>query len=205
MRFLGGFYVFPGGTVHRDDYSPRALERCRGLTAADARRILGNSHTPEEALGHWVAVVRELFEEVGILLCVDESGAEVQLSAAGKNRHIEEKRRAIVQGELDFSSFLAAENFFCDLSRIVYFDHWITPDIYSMRFDTRFYIAGLPSHQQPLSYSEEVTHSLWITAGEALARMDRHDFPILPPTTIVLQRLAQVPTWDSLRGQFRLP
>ena len=29
MRFLGGFYVFPGGTVHRDDYSPLVLGRCR--------------------------------------------------------------------------------------------------------------------------------------------------------------------------------
>ena len=32
MRFLGGFYVFPGGTVHRDDYAPKTLERCRALT-----------------------------------------------------------------------------------------------------------------------------------------------------------------------------
>ena len=29
MRFLGGYYVFPGGTVHRDDYS--ALRRERSL------------------------------------------------------------------------------------------------------------------------------------------------------------------------------
>ena len=34
-----------------------------------------------------------------------------------------------------------AENLLCDLSRVIYFDHWVTPDIYSMRFDTRFYIA----------------------------------------------------------------
>ena len=205
MRFLGGFYVFPGGTVHRDDHSPRALERCRGLTAADAQRVLGNSHTPEEALGHWVAVVRELFEEVGILLCVDESGEQVQLSAAGKKRLIEDRRRAVVRRELDFSSFLASENLFCDLSQIMYFDHWITPDIYSMRFDTRFYIADLPSHQQPLFYSEEVAHSLWITAGEALARMDRQDFPILPPTSIVLQRLSRLSSWDQLKSEFKLP
>ena len=28
----------------------------------------------EVALGHWVAVSRELFEEVGILLCVTDAG-----------------------------------------------------------------------------------------------------------------------------------
>ena len=74
MRFLGGYYVFPGGTVHRDDYSPLVLARCRGLSGEDARTILGSQHEPEEALGHWVAVVRELFEEVGVLLCVDGAG-----------------------------------------------------------------------------------------------------------------------------------
>jgi hypothetical protein len=55
MQFLGGFYVFPGGTVHKDDYSTKALERCRGLSENDAQKILGHRHEPHLALGHWVA------------------------------------------------------------------------------------------------------------------------------------------------------
>jgi 8-oxo-dGTP pyrophosphatase MutT (NUDIX family) len=205
MRFLGGYYVFPGGTVHDDDYSPEVLGRCRGLTSRQARRILDSRHEPEEALGHWVAVVRELFEEVGILLCVDETGVEIDWSDASAKKRIEGKRRAIVQKQLDFSAFLHSENLFCDLSRAVYFDHWITPDVYSMRFDTRFYMAALPGDQEPLARSEEVTHSLWIRPGAALAHMDRRDFPILPPTTIVLERLARLATWEQLRAEFHLP
>ncbi len=205
MRFLGGYYVFPGGTVHADDYLPTILERCRALTGADAQRILGSSHSAAEALGHWVAVVRELFEEVGILLCIYEAGDHFYLKDEEKKRHIEEIRQAIVKKETDFGSFLVSENLFCDLSGVVYFDHWVTPEIYSMRFDTRFYIAVLPPDQKPLARSEEVTHSLWIGAGAALARMDRRDFPILPPTTIVLQRLARLSTWEQLRAEFKLP
>ena len=72
MRFLGGYYVFPGGAVHRDDYSSKVLERCRGLSANDAQRILGTDDNANQALGHWVAVFRELFEEVGVLLCLAE-------------------------------------------------------------------------------------------------------------------------------------
>jgi len=204
MRFLGGYYVFPGGTVHGDDYSPRVLERCRGLAAAEARRILDSSHTPEEALGHWVAVIRELFEEVGILLCVDQSGADVDPADPGEKDDLEQKRRAIVQRKLDFGSFLVAQNFFCDLSRLAYLDHWVTPDIYSMRFDTRFYIAKLPPRQAPLSCSEEVTHSVWVSPGDAIARIDRRDFPILPPTTTVLRQLGQLSSWDRLRAKFDL-
>jgi 8-oxo-dGTP pyrophosphatase MutT (NUDIX family) len=205
MRFLGGFYVFPGGAVHRDDYAPKTLERCRALNGNDARKILGNAHEPDEALGHWIAVVRELFEEVGVLLCVNESGENVDLANEETKRRIELKRQAIVKKHLGFGEFLAAENLYCDLSRVVYFDHWVTPDIYSMRFDTRFYVATLPSNQVPLAQSEEVTHSLWIKPADALSRMDRRDFPILPPTTTVLHELGRIASWDDLRRRFGLP
>ena len=204
MRFLGGFYVFPGGTVHRDDYASDTLARCRALTADDARKILGGGHESDEALGHWVAVVRELFEEVGVLLCVNESGEDVDLTADAAKQRIELKRREIVEKRLGFGAFLESENLFCDLSRAVYFDHWVTPEIYSMRFDTRFYVAALPENQIPLSRSEEVTHSLWIKPAAALARMDRHDFPILPPTTTVLRNFSRFTSWERLCAELKL-
>jgi 8-oxo-dGTP pyrophosphatase MutT (NUDIX family) len=204
MRFLGGFYVFPGGTVHRNDYSPEMLARCRGLSGAQAQKILGRGHAPNEALGHWVAVMRELFEEVGILLCVTETGGEIDLSDREGKRQIELKRQAIINKQLDFRSLLESENLFCDLSRVAYFDHWVTPDIYSMRFDTRFYVATLPAHQTPLERSEEVTESLWIRPEVALTQIHRRNFPILPPTTTVLQNLARLGTWYRLRAEFKL-
>ncbi len=204
MRFLGGYYVFPGGTVHHSDYSPGMLARCRGLDGAEARRILGGAHDPDVALGHWVAVVRELFEEVGILLCVAQSGDAVDLRDDAVQKRIERKRRAIVQRKSDFTAFLESENLFCDLSRAVYLDHWVTPEVYSMRFDTRFYIAALPAHQTSLASSEEVTHSVWIYPAAALAQIHRRDFPILPPTTTVLSELARFSTWDRLRSVYHL-
>ncbi len=204
MRFLGGFYVFPGGTVHRDDCSAKTLARCRRLPGEQARQILGGGYEPEEAMGHWVAVVRELFEEVGILLCVTESGGDIDLTDKATREGIEQKRRAIVKKQANFGEFLESEGLFCDLSRLVYFDHWVTPEIYPMRFDTRFYAAALPAGQTPLVRSEEVTHSLWIKPAAALARMDRREFPILPPTTTVLQNLCRIPSWEKLCTQFRL-
>ena len=203
MRFLGGFYVFPGGTVHRDDFSPEMLRRCRRLSGTTARQILGNHHEPDEAIGHWVAVARELFEEVGILLGVNEIGEAFYPIDADTQQRVEQKRQAMVKKQLDFAGFLESENLYCDLSQAVYFDHWVTPDMYSMRFDTRFYAAVLPSGQVPLTYSEEVTHSLWIKPGDALARMNRRDFPILPPTTTVLQKFSRLPSWKNLSTEFK--
>jgi 8-oxo-dGTP pyrophosphatase MutT (NUDIX family) len=205
MRFLGGYYVFPGGTVHANDCSAAVRARCRALSGEQACKILGGGHEPAEALGHWIAVVRELFEEVGILLCVTESGDAVDLRDAEIKKRFEAKRRAIVRKQLDFGSFLEAENLYCDLSRAVYFDHWVTPEIYSMRFDTRFYAAVLPQDQTPMVRSEEVTHSLWISPAEAIERIHRRDFPILPPTTTVLQRLSRISSWTQLRAEFKLP
>jgi len=203
MRFLGGYYVFPGGTVHREDYSAAMLRRCRRLTGDEARRILGSGHEPDEAIGHWVAVARELFEEVGVLLAVTESGAPFNPRDAETQRRVEQKRQAIVQRDLDFAGFLESENLYCDLAQAVYFDHWVTPDIYSMRFDTRFYAAVLPSSQLPMTRSEEVTDSLWIKPGDALARMSRRDFPILPPTTTVLREFSRFPSWEEVRTEFK--
>lgn len=205
MRFLGGYYVFPGGTVHHSDYSLKMLSRCRGLDGAEARRLLGGAHDPDVALGHWVAVVRELFEEAGILLCVTEAGAAIDLRDDVVQKRIEMKRRAIVKKKSAFASFLESEELFCDLSQAVYFDHWVTPDVFSMRFDTRFYAAALPAHQTALARSEEVTHSVWIQPAAALAQIHRHDFPLLPPTTVILERLARIDSWEQLRDRYSLP
>jgi len=204
MRFLGGFYVFPGGTVHRDDFSPTMLRRCRSLTGTEAQKILGSHHEADEAIGHWVAVARELFEEVGILLAVNNADEIFDPHDDALRRRVEQKRQAIVNKELDFADFLESENLYCDLSRAVYFDHWVTPDMYSMRFDTRFYVAALPPRQIPLARSEEVTHSLWIKPADALTRMNRRDFPILPPTTTVLSELSRIPTWNQVCQRFGL-
>ncbi len=200
MKFLGGFYVFPGGSVGPEDRSEKTLRRCRGLSAPEARKILGDDLSPELSLAHWVAVIRELFEEVGILLCVTESGAAPDVK---DGERLEKKRQALVAGTLDFGSFLDAENLFCDLARAVYFSHRVTPEFYPMRFDTRFYLASLPTGQTALSRSEEVADSLWTTPQLALKEANR-SLPLLPPTTTMLQNLCAYDSWESLREKFKL-
>jgi 8-oxo-dGTP pyrophosphatase MutT (NUDIX family) len=204
MRFLGGFYVFPGGAVHTEDTSRKVLDRCRGLSAKDAQEILGKRYDPGLALGHWVAVIRELFEEVGVLLCETRSGEPIEIRDDTTKLRFEARRQAIVKGKLGLGEFLESEDLWCDLSRIIYFFHRVTPEFYPMRFDTRFYLTPLPSDQTPLSRSEEVTHSVWIRPAEALSAAFDNDFPILPPTTTVLETLAQVRSWGDLRVKYRL-
>jgi len=65
MRFLGGFYAFPGGKVAAADAV--ALARCRGLAPEAAGERLGNQEGVP-SLAFWVAAIRELFEETGVLM-----------------------------------------------------------------------------------------------------------------------------------------
>jgi hypothetical protein len=58
MRFLGGFYAFPGGKVDAADGDAALLARCRGLSPDEAARLLpGGDGAP--ALAYWVTALRE--------------------------------------------------------------------------------------------------------------------------------------------------
>ncbi len=204
MKFLGGFYVFPGGTVRKEDYSAAVLKRCRGLTPAAAQTLLGDGLSPEVSFAHWVAGVRELFEEVGVLLGVPESARPLNLRDEAVKRRLEEKRLALVKGVLDFAAFLESEGLVCDLSRLIYYFRRVTPEYFSMRFDTRFYLTSLPPDQMALPRSEEVTESVWIKPEEALERAYKDGFPLIPPTSTVLENLSEIASWERLRDLYRL-
>ena len=63
--FVGGAYVFPGGAVDPLDGGAEAEALCAGRTDAGASALLGFD---SGGLAYWVAVVRETFEEAGLLL-----------------------------------------------------------------------------------------------------------------------------------------
>ena len=199
MAFLGGMYCFPGGAVRKDDCAAAMLDLCHGLSPADARRIIGAHLSPPDALAFWIAGVRELFEEAGILLAVNSSG---QPWAATQNRrhYLADKHAALLKQTLSFRSLLESEELLCDASRLVYFSHWQTPEQSSIRFDTRFFLAALPEDQTPLPGSPEVAHSLWVTPDRALELFAKDELPLIFPTFASLRTLAD---FDSLGGVLR--
>jgi 8-oxo-dGTP pyrophosphatase MutT (NUDIX family) len=204
MQFLGGFMVFPGGGVENEDCSEKMLSLCRGLTRSDAQKILGADIGPEISLGHWVAAARELFEETGIHFFIDENGLAPDGSTGDLAERLGEKRQALSNGSLDLPRLLESEGLFCDLGRFTYLFHRITPEKYPVRFDTRFYLAALPTSQTALISSEEVSESLWLTPKIALEESASGKFPMLPPTIITLRTLAEHGSWQNLCTALRL-
>jgi len=204
MQFLGGFLVFPGGGVEEEDCSEKMLSLCRGLTRSEAQKILGADVGPELCLGHWVAAVRELFEETGIHFFIHENGMPPDVSQEDVAERLSEKRRSLSNGTFRLTHLLESEKLFCDLGRLAYLFHRITPEKYPVRFDTRFYLAALPANQTPLTSSEEVSESLWIAPEAAVEAAASGKFPMMPPTLIALRTLAGHGSWQNLCAAFRL-
>src|SRR3954451_11350499 len=77
-RVAPSAYVFPGGTVRRDDSTAQA-----GLVDA----LIERSDAPVDeasAGGYFVAAVRELFEEAGVLLAHDAGGSVLAVDDADR-------------------------------------------------------------------------------------------------------------------------
>lgn len=79
-----------------------------------------------------------------------------------------------------------------ELDALVPFAHWITPEEETRRFDVRFFMAALPSGQEPSHDHGEVSESGWLGPSSAIEQC-RADAIALPP-----------PTWTTLRTLERL-
>ena len=201
MAFLGGMYCFPGGTVRKEDCSQAAMRRCHGLTPEQARSIVGAHFAPSQALGFWVGAIRELFEEAGILLAVNE--ARQRLAAeCSDDKKIARWHAALIEKCSSFPALLEEKGLFCDAASLTYFSYWQTPAQFSVRFDTRFFLAVLPADQSPLPASSEVAHSVWLTPDRALQLFAKNELPMIFPTFASLRTLADFETLESVFRAF---
>jgi 8-oxo-dGTP pyrophosphatase MutT (NUDIX family) len=203
LKVLAGFLVFPGGAVEEDDWSEKMLARCRGLSPIEAQRILAATMTPEQAMGHWVAAIRELFEETGIHLFVKQ-GESLDPTSDALRERLAQSREALSQRRLALADLLESEQLVCDVGRLTYLFHRITPNHHPVRFDTRFYVGSLPEGQTPLEFSEEVAESVWLTPREALKLSESGGLPMMPPTRIALGSLAELGSWKNFISTYRL-
>jgi 8-oxo-dGTP pyrophosphatase MutT (NUDIX family) len=179
MKFMGGFYVFPGGAVEQGD------------EMVDHEYYTGN-HSESCDQAYYIAAARELFEEVGILLCRNADGSNIQLAEAT----VLEYRRLLVNGDISFLHMLKKEGLQFQFKTLAYIGQIITPKMSPIRFDTRFFLATLPEGQSPKSDSNEISDSLWISPEDALAAGESGELSLAPPTIHTLRTII-----NYLQGQ----
>ncbi len=174
--FLGGAYVFPGGSLDASDVAPR---RVLGLTEAQANQRLGLA---SGGLGYYVAAVRECFEEAGVLLACDANGNPVLPARA---------RSLMGERASPFLELLERENLYIPAGALAYYGHWITQPGRSRRFDTRFFVTHAPAGQEGAHDAAETVHHLWIEPRHALARADRGEIELVHATRQTLADFAR--------------
>ena len=151
--FAPGAFVFPGGVVHAED-----SEWGDDIAAA---------------------AIRELFEEVGILLA--RTGRRFAQDADCS------RLRELVAGGSTFGEALRACGLQPALDRLVMLARWVTPAALSRRYDARFYVARLPARQTVHVQPDEVTDWVWATPGRALSDPE---IPLVYATRKVLESVA---------------
>jgi 8-oxo-dGTP pyrophosphatase MutT (NUDIX family) len=193
LRFMPGAFVFPGGALDPADSSPELQSLCVGPGEADASRALG---IERGGLAYWIAAIREAFEEAGILLAYRADGKLVELNGAAGER-FQTHRELLDRGRHDaFGDVLRAEGLRLATDRLLYFGHWITPVTVPRRYDTRFFLAAAPAHQEANCDRTETVSHVWLKPQDALDR--REELGMRFPTIKTLERFSSFDTVEKL-------
>jgi 8-oxo-dGTP pyrophosphatase MutT (NUDIX family) len=181
--FMGGAHVFPGGKVDVDDTNATWEERV-DRSSREMADLLGEADQ-DDALGFWVAGIRETLEEAGVLVANTEG--MVELEAA---------RQRLGVG-IPFSQIAAEIGMTINAMALTPYARWITPKMETKRFDTRFFVAVLPEGQRATHDGTETTSAIWLKPSEALEGMHAGRIKLAPPTVRTLEWLAAFETAAS--------
>ncbi len=177
VKFGGGAYVFPGGKL---DQADKALE------VRDQKNNLQNISAEFRGLRY--AALREVFEETGLII------------GTLKDKPIDEDSRQSLEdiyrtdflsGNITLAEFLDQSGVALNMSDCLPFAHWITPKIYPIRFDTRFFLCIAPEGQIPSPDGHEITETEWM---HPMTLVEESDGVLMFPTMMNLKKLGQAKT-----------
>lgn len=130
-----------------------------------------------------VAALRELGEEVGLWLTTD--GVVEQA------------------GVDDAFAFVSEAGFIPDAEALIYFSNWVTPEVFPLRFDTRFFLAAIDGSVDGAVDGDELVDLAWVGPMEALRREQDQEWDVAFPTRKILELLASEPSAASLAATMR--
>jgi hypothetical protein len=143
--------------------------------------------SPLTAAGLYVAAVREVLEECGVLYARLQHADALMHDAPQRQRW----QQALHSGQA-FSEVLQSAGLRVDTQHLAPWSRWITPmqpSVTNKRFDTRFFMAVLPPGQHPMHDNIEAIDSVWLSPREALDRYWAGGLPLAPPQIMTLVSL----------------
>jgi len=188
MAFAPDLHVFPGGAVDADDTDLGLVRRSR-LDPTDAAVALGGDLGPDAAHAAFVAGIREVFEETGVLLGATSADAA----------SISKSRSALLAGTRSFAAIADDLDLRLGTDELVPLSRWVTPPTLPRRFDARFFVADVPEGGDATFEGGEVVGHQWLRPADALLAMATGGMRMWLPTTTTLQQLEYVTSIDEVR------
>jgi len=130
-----------------------------------------------------VAALREMIEETGIWLTSD-----------GTQEH------GVTE---DAFGDVIASRVVLDPTRLIYFANWITPAVFPIGFDTRFFLAHVDSDTEGAIDGDELIDLAWIPASEVIDKERRGDWDLAYPTRQTLDLLSDEASVKELTTRLR--
>jgi recombination protein RecT len=178
--FAPGAYVFPGGGIEEQDhfYVKNMASPPASIEKFAINSILNKSEQYPEQVTWALAAIRESFEELGIVLARQSSGAWVTQAQVTKlDRHA------------NFYTQIQAHAFHLAVPDVHVLAHWITDRDMPKRFSVPFLVARMPEGQTPVADEKEQFSPEWVSPQDALSRHEAGQFLMIFPTIRTLQKL----------------
>ncbi len=157
--FMASSWVFPGGAVDPEDGNPR------------------------------VTAIRELFEEIGVLLAAPAPAPRPE--GGGEAASLRAELAAKIAAGASFRDGLERSGATPSEDALYYFSHWITPSIEAKRFSARFYVAAMPPEQTAAPADGELEEVAWLSPSRALGQ-GAGALNLPPPQIRILHELAEL-------------
>lgn len=178
LQFAAGMSVFPGGAVAAGD----AELPTTGAVPESSARLADDPEVVRALLG---AAVRETFEETGVLLTAPPA-------------ELPEVVADVEAGRVAFGDVLRDNGLSLDAAALRPWSRWVTPRGEVRRYDTRFFVAGLPADATARDLTSESSRAEWVPVAEALEQGQRGERHLLPPTALTLVSLLESATVDEV-------
>lgn len=189
-RFMSEHHVFPGGAIDKQDLTKESKRRLIGLDD-NFLKNLRDVHEDPSLL--WVIAIRELFEETGILIAVNDEGNSIGNIKEITNR-LKKYQRKLQTKQITMVDILTNENIYYAANNLKYFGRFITPALSPIRFDTQFFICKFPQNQSINLFYDELTEGVWASPRELLSKFKKNEIKLIFPQYFTLKRLKKFKT-----------
>ncbi|MHA1765021.1 MAG: NUDIX hydrolase [Promethearchaeota archaeon] len=192
LKFLGGFHAFPGGKQEKDDFSCKHSN----INFSEDVKIFFKLENEKFDLNQietlYVTAIRELFEEIGILLAYNEKKCIINLKNEENLQKFSRLRKELLENKISFSKLIDQENLTLACDKLTPLRHFITPEFSAIRYDTYFFTAELPINQFPMEINSEIEDSIWISPKLAIKKFNKKEILLIPPQLVCLTDLKKL-------------